>query len=163
DLYGVGVEEHALLVTDLSDFADGLQHANLIVGGHNGDENGLVVDGALQVFEVDEAVCLYGQIGDAIAVLLEALAGVKYRLVFRNLGDDVVAALAVHLGDTLDGEVVALGGAGGKDDLLRAGADQLGNLLTRGFDGLLGFPPERVVAAGGVAEFGSEVGHHRFQ
>jgi hypothetical protein len=51
--------------------------------------------------------------------------------VLGDLGDDVVAALAVHLGDALDGQVVALGGAGGEDDLLGGGADQLGNLLAR--------------------------------
>ena len=46
----------------------------------------------------------------------------------------------------------ALGGAGGEDDLLGGGADQLGNLLARRFDGLLRLPAKGVVAAGRVAE-----------
>ena len=162
-LHGVGVEDDALLVADLADLADGLQDADFVVGGHDGDEDGLVVDGALQVFDIDEAVSLYRQIGDAIAVLFEALAGVEDGLVLGDLGDDVVAALAVHLGDALDGEVVALGGAGGEDDLLGGGADELGDLLAGDLDGLLGLPAEGVVAAGGVAELGGEVGHHRFE
>ena len=98
------------------------------------DQDGLVVDGPLQVFEVDQAVCLHRQIGDAIAVLLQPLAGIEHRFVLGHLGDDVVAALAVHLGDALDGEVVALGRAGGKDDLLGGRADQLGHLLAGRLD-----------------------------
>ena len=90
------------------------------------DEDGLVGafgdDGALELVEVDEAVGLHGQIGDVVALLLELLAGVEDGLVLGDLGDDVVAALAVHLGDALDGEVVGLGGAGGEDDLLGGGS-----------------------------------------
>ena len=123
----------------------------------------LRADGALEVFEVDEAVGLDGQVGDAVARLFELLAGVEHGLVLGDLGDDVVAALAVHLGDALDGEVVGLGGAGGEDDLLGGGADELGDLLAGLLDGLLGFPAEAVVAAGGVAEVAGEVRHHGFE
>ncbi len=130
---------------------------------HDADEDGLVVDGALEVFDVDEAVGLHGQIGDAVAGFFEALAGVEDGLVLGDLGDDVVAALTVHLGDALDGEVVGLGGAGGEDDLLRGRADELGDLLAGLFDGGFGFPSKGVVAAGGVAEDSGEVGHHGFE
>ena len=105
-LHRVGVEDDALLMAELADFADGLQHADLVVGGHDGDQDGLVVHGALQVFEIDQAVGLHRQIGDAVAVLFQALAGVQHGLVLGDLGDDVVAALAVHLRDALDGQVV---------------------------------------------------------
>ena len=47
---------------------------------------------------------------------------------FGHLSDDVIAALAVHFGDALDREIVRLGRAGGKDNLLGGRADQLGNL-----------------------------------
>ena len=106
---------------------------------------------------------MHGQVGDAEALLLELLAGVEDGLVLGDLGDDVVAALAVHLGDALDGEVVALGGAGGEDDLLGGGADELGDLLAGDLDRLLRLPAELVVAAGGVAELAGEVRHHRLQ
>ncbi len=43
--------------------------------------------------------------------------------------DDVVALFAIHLGDTLDGEVVAFGRARGEDDLFRSRADQAGDAL----------------------------------
>ena len=163
NLHGVAVEDDALLVADFANLADGLQDTDFVVGGHDGDQDGLVVDGTLQVVDVDEAVGLHRQIGDAIAVLLQALAGVEYSLVLGDLGDDVVAALAVHLRNALDGEVVALGGAGGEDDLLGGGADELGDLCARGFNGLFGLPAKAVIAAGRIAKLACEIRHHRFQ
>ena len=58
----------------------------------------------------------------------------------------------IHLGDALDREVVRLGGAAREDDLLGVRADQVGDLLARLVDGLLGLPAERMVAARRVAE-----------
>ena len=162
-LHRVGVEDHVALVTELADFGDRLDDADLVVGEHDRDQDGLVVHRPLQVVEVDQAVGLHRQIGDAIAVFLEALAGIEHRLVLGDLGDDVVAALPVHLGDALDREVVALGRAGGEDDLLGGRADQLGDLFAGGFDALLGLPAKGVVAAGRVAKLRGEVGQHRLQ
>ena len=76
-------------------------------------------------------------------------------------GDDVIALLAVHLGDALDRQVVRFGGAAREDDFLGVGADQIGDLLARLFDRLFGFPPERMVAARRVAEVLREVRQHR--
>ena len=42
-LHGVGVEEDALLVAELADLGDGLDDADLVVGVHDADEDGLVV------------------------------------------------------------------------------------------------------------------------
>ena len=159
-LDGVAVEEHALLVAELADLLHGLDDADLVVCVHDADENGLVVHGALEVFDVDEAVGLDREVGDAVALLLKLLAGVERGLVLGDLGDDVVAALLVHLGDALDGEVGGFGGSGGEDDLLGGSTDELGDLLAGLLDALLGFPAEGVVAAGGVAEDAGEVGHH---
>ena len=146
-----------------ADLADRLQHADLVVGGHDGDQDRLVIHGALQIVEIDAAVLLHRQIGHAEAVLLQPLAGVEHGLVLGRLGDDVVALLAIHLGDALDGKVVALGGAGGEDDFFRGRADQLGDPLARLLDRLLGHPAELMIAAGGVAEVLGEVGQHLLQ
>src|SRR6185436_4156027 len=75
--------------------------------------------------------------------------------------DDVVALLAVHLGDALDRQVVRFGRAAREDDLLRVRADEIRNLLARLLDRLFRFPAERMVAAGGVAEVLREVRQHR--
>ena len=117
----------------------------------------------LQVFDIDQAIGLHGQVGHAEALLFKLLAGVEHGLVLGHLSDDVVAALAVHLRDALEGEIVRLGRAGGEDDLLGGATDELRDLFARLVHGLLGFPAEAVVAAGGVAEDAGEVGHHGFE
>ncbi len=110
-LHRVGVEDDALLVAELADLGDRLNHADLVVRIHDRDQDRLVVDGALQVFEIDQPIRLHRQIGHAVALLLQPLAGIEHSLVLGHLGDDVVAALAVHLRDALDREIVRLGGA----------------------------------------------------
>src|SRR5579864_5223229 len=162
-LSGVGVKDHAALMTQLADLRHGLENANLVIGEHDRHQDGFVIHGALQVVEVNETVFLHRHVGDAVAILLQALAGVEHGLVLGDRGDDVIALLAVHLGDTLDGKVVALSRAGGEDDLFGGGANQLGNALARSFDALFGRPSERVIAAGRVAEFLHEIGQHLFQ
>jgi hypothetical protein len=131
-----------------------------VVGEHDGDQNRLVGNGRLQLFNVDQTVCFHWQVGDLAAGLFQALAGVQNRFVFSDLRDDVVAALAIHLGDALDGEIVRLGRAGGEDDLLGGRTDELGHLLACRFHALLGLPAEAVVAAGRVAELAGEEGDH---
>jgi hypothetical protein len=65
-------------------------------------------------------------------------------------GDDVLALGLVELRRALDGQVVALGGAGGPDDLARIGIDQLGHFFARLFHGLFGSPAVHVAARSGL-------------
>jgi len=162
-LHRVGMENHTALAAQLADFRDRLQHANLIVGCHDRDQNRLVVHCPLQVVEIDQPILPQRQIGHAEAEFLQMLAGVKHRLMFGGRGDNVVALLAVHLGHALDGEVVALGSARGEDDLFRGRADQLGDSFARQLHRFFRHPSKRVIAAGGVAELLHEVGQHFFE
>ena len=57
----VRVENHAALVAELADLGDGLHHADFVVRRHDRDQDGLVVHGALQFFQIDQAVFLHRQ------------------------------------------------------------------------------------------------------
>src|SRR6266566_5771845 len=159
----IGMEQYTTLTTDFPNLRDGLQHADLIVGRHDSHQDRLVVNRSLQIVKIDKPVFLHWEIGYAVSILLQALAGIEHRLVFCNRCDDVVALLFVHLGHALDGEVVTFGGAGSEYDLLRSGANQpsnaLAGLLHRGF----GHPPKGMVPAGSVAELFHEEGQHLVQ
>ncbi len=48
-LHGVGVHPHAMLVSDLGDFLDGLDGADLVVGHHDADQRGIGTDGSFHV------------------------------------------------------------------------------------------------------------------
>ena len=127
------------------------------------DQNRLVRDGLPQHVEIDQAVAFDRQVGDAVAVLFELLAGIENGFVLGGRGDDVVAFFGIHLGHAFDGEVVGLGGAAGEDDFAGRGADEVGDLFAGFVYGLLGHPAELVIAAGGVAEVFGEVGQHRVE
>ena len=159
-LYTIGVEQHTVLSTDLADFAPGLQYADFVVRRHDGHQDRLVINGAFQLFEIDQAIFLHGQVSDAIAIFLKTFAGIEHGFMFGYGRDDVIALLSIHLGDTFDGEVVALGGARGENDFLGSRANQFGNLLARILNGFLSCPSKWMVPAGGVAELFHEVGQH---
>ena len=159
-LHRVGMEKDSFLFRDRANLPDRLEHADLVVGHHDRDENRLVADRRFQLVEADPAVLVHRQIRDAIAFLLEALARVDHRFVLGDARDDVVALLAIHLGGAFNREVVRLCRAAREDDLLRVRADQIGDLLARLIHGLFGRPAERMIAAGGVAEFRREVRQH---
>src|ERR1035438_260151 len=162
-LNGVRMENDSALAANLADFGDRLQYADFVVRRHDRDQDCLVIHGALQVVEIDQAVFLDRHVGHAIAILLQALTGVEDGLVLGDLLDDVVALLVVHLSYALNGEVVALGGAAREDDFFRGGAHEFGDALACGFHTLFGSLAKGMVAAGGVAELLDEVGQHLFQ
>ena len=71
------------------------------------------------------------QVGDLESLGLQLPARVQHALVLRLRGDHVSLLPAIEAGDALDGDVVALGGAGGEHDLLGVGADQGRDLRKR--------------------------------
>ena len=73
----------------------------------------------------------------------------------------VVAHARGEAGGALDGDVVALGGAGGEHDLLHVGAEQRGDMAARGFHGGLGGAAHHVLDAVRVAVVLGEQGQHR--
>src|SRR6267378_1614304 len=160
-LHTIDSEDDAVFLGNLADFRHGIDDANLVVGIHDGDENCFRRDGFTHVFRVDAAIALYRQVGDFVAVLFEALAGVEYSFVLNGLGDDMVALFAVHFRDALDHQVVGLGRTAGKDDFLGRGADQRSDLGARVLHRFFAGPAERVIAACGVAELLREIGQHR--
>src|SRR5262249_52574603 len=130
-LNGIGMKEHTAFLRDRADLRDRLDDANLVVGGHDRDEDGLVGDRVANVVDVYQSVFLDREIGYSTALFLEPLAGVDHRLVLGHTGDDVVTFLAIHVDHAFDGEVVRFRGAAGKDDLLRVGTNEIGHLLAR--------------------------------
>ena len=167
-LGGVGVEDHVAVVAEGADLGHLVDGADLVVGPHDGDEDGVVTHRLFDLLGGDHAVGGGAEDGDIEALLLEALDRVEGGLVLVGGGDDVPATglagrvLCIHLSSALDGEVVALGGAAGEDHFLGLRADQGGDLFAGGVNGFLGVPAELVVTRTGVAEDFREVGQHRF-
>mmetsp|Transcript_36948 Transcript_36948/g.119180 ORF Transcript_36948/g.119180 Transcript_36948/m.119180 type:complete len:498 (-) Transcript_36948:48-1541(-) len=163
-LGAVGVEEDAFVLADLANLIDRLQHADLVVHVHDGDQSGVWADRLLQLLQVDEAIGAHGKVRHIPSVLhLQAAARGEHALVLRLCGDDVFLLSAVEGGDALDRHVVGLGGAGGEEDLLGVRVDELRDLLAGLLCSILCIPAVGMAAAVRVAEAASEPRHHRVQ
>src|SRR5581483_6580373 len=68
-----------------------------------------------------------------------------------------------RLSYTFNCQIVTLGRARGEDDFFRVRANELCDLVTRGLDCLLRFPPKLMATAGGIPKFFREVREHRLQ
>jgi hypothetical protein len=81
-LGGIGVEEDLALAAHAADLGEGLNDADLVVDGHDGDEDGLGAHGGLEIVEGDEAIALDGEVGDVEALLLHGAGRVEDAFVF---------------------------------------------------------------------------------
>ena len=81
----------------------------------------------------------------------------------RDRGDDMIAFFFVHLGDTFNRQVVALGSARGEDDFFRRCADQLGDPFASRLHALFRHPTERMIPAGSIAKLLPEIRQHLFK
>src|ERR1700757_5104413 len=80
-LRGIGMESHALLAAYSPDRGDILDHANLIVGEHQGDKHRIAAQGRANRLGINTARAIRGQIGNREHLLFKALAGIQNRLV----------------------------------------------------------------------------------
>src|SRR5665213_1171134 len=129
-LDSVAMEYDALFLGDTTDFGHRMNRADLVVGIHQRDQNGLVGNRRADCVRVNHAVLIDRQISDdRLAGALERTATVENRLMLGYTRDDVVALVLVKIDDALDGEVVGLGRAAGENDFLGLGVDQRRNLI----------------------------------
>ena len=151
----VGVERHAALATEGADGTDVVQHADLVVGMHDGDDGRVVPDGVRHERRRDQAFRIRGEIGDVHAQAFEPRAGVQHGLVLVTRRHHMLPAH--RLDHALDGQVVGLGGAGGPDDLARVCMDERRHLGARRLDQFLRLPtigvaPGRRIAEGALGQ-----------
>ena len=124
-LRGVRVEHGTgcSLADDVGDGRQRLDRAGLVVDEHHRHERDVLVEGARQRVEVDDAPPVDGH---------DATSGRRHRMedgvVLDRAAHDRAAVRAEH---AADGEVVGLGAAAREHDLAGLTADDCGELLTR--------------------------------
>src|SRR5262249_11964580 len=92
-------EENPAFFGDFADFSDRIDHPDLVVRVHDGDQDGGRLDGCLQFIQTHAPVALNGQVSDLETFFFQALAGIEDGFVLDCLSDDVIALFAVHLRD----------------------------------------------------------------
>ena len=166
------MEIHVGLFGDAANFFEWLKCAELVVGVHNGDENGFGAKRISEFIQINLAFAIHQEIGDGDALLFDCLASVENSFVLDCCGDDVRGRQGsgrrrTHSQEWLcyypeDGVIVGLGATAGEDDLLGAGSYQRGDLFAGGLDGGAGFLAGGVNGRG-IAKFGGEIGQHRVE
>ncbi len=159
-LHRVGMERHAPLATDAPNLSDWLNRAHLVVGVHHRHQRRLVGDGGRHIGGIHQPRRIHRQIGDAVALTFELLAGIQHGMVLDGGRDDVVATPPLGVGHAFDRQIVGLGAATGKDDLHRATAQHAGHRLVGGFQRVEALAAQAIDAAG-VAELVDKIGEHR--
>ena len=157
----VGVHHHLVLLGDPGDVGDGFDGADLVVGQHDADEDGVGGDGLLHRPGVHQPVMIHVQGGNPVVQEAQGPERIQHRFVFDVGGDDVAALLPKADGRPLDGVVDGLGAAGVEDHFLGVrGIDEGGHLLPGLFQGL-GRRMPHLVVAGRVAEDSLHIVDHR--
>ena len=119
-LDGVGVEESAGCVGDGGEFGDGLDDAGLVVGVHDADEFGVGAEGGFRAAGSMRPCGVQGRkVTSTVVLFARDFGGVEDGVVLDGGGDEVGGFAVAGFGgeDAEEGEVVALGAAGGEDDL----------------------------------------------
>ncbi len=139
-LRGIRVEEHSVLMADRSEGLQILHRPDLVVHVHDAHKEGVRPDGLLHVLRVEDSGGARIEPRYLKALPLEEVGRVKDGLVLERVHDDVLLLPLVRERSALEGQVVALRGAGGEDYLAGVGVDERGDIVSRLVDGLGGLP-----------------------
>ena len=94
-LYRIGVEQYTVLLRNLTDFGNGLDGTDLVVGKHHADQNGIGADGCFQLVQADQSVSVHIQIGDLKASLLQILTGMENGMVLDLRGNNMFSLRSI--------------------------------------------------------------------
>ncbi len=133
---------------------------------HDADERGVGADGGGEGGGFDDALRVAGEEGDFYgcavgAIFCDGLGGVEDGVVLDGGGDEVERGVGRYsvVEDSEEGEVIALGAAGGEDDLGGEAVEEAGDGLAGALDGGTGVTALLMDGAG-VAEVLDPEGTH---
>ena len=159
-LSGIHVENDVTLATNLANGLDILNDTDFIVDEHHGNQHRVRTQRSLEDLQVNQTVFLNIQVCHIKPVTLHFTTGIQHGLVLCLDGDDVLAALGIKAGSSLDGQVVGFGCARRPDDFAGVGVDKRRHVLARLLNCLLGLPTQSVAARSRIAEMLVEPRNH---
>ncbi len=151
-LGGIGMDEGSRGVGQARDLGDGLDGADLVIGVHDGDEDGVFAQGAAQIMGGYAAMLIDGEGGYGKAERCQRAARLYHRRMLDGAGDDVTASFPQRLYHADDGQVIGLGAATGKEHLVGVASEHRGYVGPRALHRPLGGDAIAVRAAGVAKE-----------
>jgi len=125
------MQKHAAVLANLSDFSQGLNNANLIVGEHHADKSGLFPYCRSYGRWIDPAELVYVQDRYVEPLSFQLLNRVQQRVMLNGSSDDVIATVSHRGGYTLYRRIVRFRSARRKTHFAGAAIQNIGNPLTR--------------------------------
>src|SRR5512136_787130 len=105
-LDGIGMEGYVVFMGDGPELPHGFDGSDLVVREHDGDEDGILPHGGLEVGRVHETILVNGEIGDLKSFLLKPVTGVKDCVVLDLARDNVFSLLPVREGNPIERPVI---------------------------------------------------------
>ncbi len=147
----IAVYKCSVCVSDLSNFSDGLNCADLIVGCLHRNQQRFIIDRSLSGIEANTAMFVNGQNNQVKSFFYQPLAWKQYGLVFDcRRHDSPPFTITRPARQPQDRQIVAFSGASGKDDFLWRCVDQRPNLLSCILNGAGSQAPPPMIAIGRV-------------
>src|SRR4030042_599204 len=114
------MEDDSPLSGNLTDFHNRLGGADLVIGVHYGNQDGLTGNSPADVIQSNKPIFIHRQIGDLKSQpFLKIAASIEHGRVFYTHGNDMLSLGYIRQCGSDYSLVIALAPAAGKDDLLR--------------------------------------------
>ena len=165
-LGGVAMEQNPMAPAQRRNLRQRLEHADLVVGGHHRNQQGVGADRCRQLPQIHQTIRLDRQHGEREAMARQPGHRIEHRPVFGRQGDQAPARLASfdrRLRHPRQGQVVRLRGAAGEHHRLGWHAQGGGQLVPRQIHRGGGFQRTAMQAAGGIGAAVVPPGSHRHQ
>src|ERR1017187_10387068 len=122
----IGVKQHAVQLRQVSEFLERLKRSHHVVRRHDGDQDDVRPQRTQQALRTDKPFSIDRKTSDLCSWLgsrlCEEAAGLEDRRMLDRASDYMARLITrAHCAD--ERQVVGFGAAGGKDDLVRLGAD----------------------------------------
>jgi hypothetical protein len=88
---------------------------------HDADQGGVRGDGIFQELQIQRAVTVHRNLGQAITLLLQMMEDFAHRRVFHPGSNDMPLSARQSLQGSADGQIVGFRTAAGEDDFLGPG------------------------------------------
>ena len=159
-LHRIGMKEDFSLPANLSQSFHRLYHPGLIIGHHDGSQQGVGAKCCGEPFGIGQSRGIDRKLGQIEVFLLrEETHGMKHRMMFRGCGHQMTTSRAVPADKPQKRKIAAFRSTGGEDDLVGLGSQQRGYPVTGIIHGCPRAAPGGM-NAGGVARQGVEPRQH---
>ena len=142
----INVQDDALRAGELANARNILNHANLVIDVHHGDQNRIGADGCLQLVKINQTIGQYIQVGYFKPFPLKLTASIQGRLVLGFNGDEVLALFLIKVRRALYCQINAFSCAAGPHNLAGIGMHQLRHLIARLLNSLFCSPAKGMAA-----------------